>query len=191
MKRIAVFASGNGSNFEKITEATEQGRIPDCEVVLCVCDRPGAYVTQRATRHGVAVLEFRPRDFESKRDFERLIADRMDELDVDLVCLAGYMRIIGDELLNRYHGRIINLHPALLPAFPGAHSIRDAFEYGVKVFGITIHYVDETLDGGKIIAQKAIPYDGKDIAELEDMIHTEEHRLYPEVIARLLKNELN
>lgn len=191
MKRIAVFASGNGSNFEKITEAAKEGRIPDCEVVLCVCDRPGAYVTQRAARHGVPVLEFSPRDFESKRDFERLIADRMDELAVDLVCLAGYMRIIGDELLNRYHGRIINLHPALLPAFPGAHSIRDAFEYGVKVFGITIHYVDETLDGGKIIAQKAIPYDGKEIAELEDMIHTEEHRLYPEVIARLLKNELN
>ena len=112
----------------------------------------------------------------------------MDELGVDLVCLAGYMRIIGDELLTRYSGRIINLHPALLPAFPGAHSIRDAFEYGVKIYGITIHYVDETLDGGRIIAQRAIPYEGEDMTELEDMIHAEEHRLYPEIIARLLQN---
>ena len=189
MKRITVFASGNGSNFEEITKAAEEGRIPDCEVVLCVCDRPGAYVTQRAARHDVPVLEFRPKDFESKRDFERIIADRMDDLGVDLVCLAGYMRIIGDELLSRYQGRIINLHPALLPAFPGAHSIRDAFEYGVKVFGITIHYVDETLDGGKIIAQKAIPYNGDDIKELEDMIHAEEHRLYPEVIKQILRDK--
>ncbi len=188
MKRIAVFASGNGSNFEAIAEAVEQGRIPDCGIALCVCDRPGAFVTERAARHGIPVFEFRPKDFGCKRDFERLIADRLDELGVDLVCLAGYMRIIGDELLGRYNGRIINLHPALLPAFPGAHGIRDAFEYGVKVFGITIHYVDETLDGGKIIAQRAFPYTGNDIAELEKMIHAEEHRLYPEVIAELLDN---
>ncbi len=138
--------------------------------------------------HGVEIFAFRAQGFRNKLEFEKLIADRMDELGVDLVCLAGYMRIIGDELLTRYSGRIINLHPALLPAFPGAHSIRDAFEYGVKVYGITIHYVDETLDGGRIIAQRAIPYEGEDMTELEDMIHAEEHRLYPEIIARLLQN---
>ncbi len=190
MKKLAIFASGNGSNFEKIVEAVEQGAIPDSEVALCVCDRPGAYVTERATRHNIPVIEFRPRDFENKRDFEKMIADRMDVLHIDLVCLAGYMRIIGEELLNRYSGRIINLHPALLPAFPGAHSIRDAFEYGVKVFGVTIHYVDETLDGGKIIAQEAVPYDGDSIEELEALIHKTEHRLYPEVICSLLNAKI-
>ena len=160
MRKIAVFASGNGSNFENITVAAEQGRIPGCKVVLCVCDRPGAFVTERAARHGVEIFAFRAKDFANKLGFEKLIAS----------------------------GRIINLHPALLPAFPGAHSIRDAFEYGVKVYGITIHYVDETLDGGRIIAQRAIPYEGEDMTELEDMIHAEEHRLYPEIIARLLQN---
>lgn len=188
MKRIAIFASGNGSNFEAIAEAVEQGRIPDCEIALCVCDHPGAYVTERAIRHNVEVLEFKARDFSGKREYEKLIADRMDQLGVALVCLAGYMRIIGDELLSRYGGRIINLHPALLPAFPGANSIRDAFEYGVKVFGVTIHYVNETVDGGTIIAQEAVPYNGSDISELETLIHQTEHRLYPKVIASLLKS---
>jgi phosphoribosylglycinamide formyltransferase-1 len=115
-----------------------------------------------------------------------MIADRMDALGVELVCLAGYMRIIGDELLERYGGRIVNIHPALLPAFKGAHAIRDAFEYGVKVYGVTIHEVDNTLDGGRIISQVAVPYEGDDIEALEEMIHKAEHKLYVETINRIL-----
>ena len=101
MKKIAVFASGNGSNFEAVTAAARSGLIPGCEVALCVCDRPGAYVTGRAARLGVPVLEFSPRDFGSKRDFEKMIADELDRLGIALVCLAGYMRIVGKELLGR------------------------------------------------------------------------------------------
>lgn len=187
MKNIAVFASGSGSNFEAIAQACADGRL-DARIAVCVCDKPGAKVVERARRFGVPVLEFKPRDYASKRDFERMIADRLDAEGVELVCLAGYMRIVGEELLSRYGGRILNIHPALLPAFPGAHAIRDAFDYGVKVYGVTIHYIDETIDGGTIVSQAAVPYEGRDIDELESMIHATEHRLYVDTIAKILNN---
>ena len=186
MKKLAIFASGNGSNFEALAAACASGEI-EARVALCVCDKAGAYVIERAAKYGVETLVFNPKDFDSKAEFERMIADKMDELGVDLVCLAGYMRIIGDELLSRYGGRIINIHPSLLPAFVGAHAIQDAFEYGVKVYGVTIHYVDQTLDGGKIVAQVAVPYEGTDIDELEAMIHKAEHRLYVDTVNKLIK----
>lgn len=186
MRRLAVFASGSGSNFEAIAEGCRSGAIHDAEVVLCVCDKAGAYVLERAARFGVETLVFNPKEFATKRDFERMIADRMNSLGVELVCLAGYMRIIGDELLERYGGRIVNIHPALLPAFKGAHAIKDAFEYGVKVYGVTIHEVDNTLDGGRIISQVALPYEGDDIEALEEMIHKAEHKLYVETINRII-----
>ncbi|MBQ5931461.1 MAG: phosphoribosylglycinamide formyltransferase, partial [Tidjanibacter sp.] len=152
-----------------------------------VCDKAGAYVIERAAKYGVETLVFNPKAFGSKAEFERMIADKMDSLGIDLVCLAGYMRIIGEEMLSRYGGRIINIHPSLLPAFVGAHAIQDAFEYGVKVFGVTIHYVDQTLDGGKIVAQVAVPYEGSDIDELEAMIHKAEHQLYVDTVNKLIK----
>ena len=187
MKRLAVFVSGNGSNFEAIAEGCRSGAVVDAEVVLCVCDKAGAYALERAKKFGVPTLVFNPKELASKRDFERMIADRMDAESVDLVCLAGYMRIVGEELLERYGGKIINIHPALLPAFPGAHAIEDAFKYGVKVYGVTIHEVDATLDGGKIISQVAVPYEGDDIDELETMIHKAEHKLYVETINKINK----
>lgn len=189
--KIAIFASGSGSNFEAIVQAADHGEIPGCEIVLCVCDKPGARVIERAENHGIPTLVFSAKDYACKRDFEAMIADRLDSLEVDLVCLAGYMRIVGTELLTRYDGKIINIHPALLPSFPGAHAIRDAFEYGVKVTGVTIHYVNETVDGGRIIAQSAVTYDGNDIDELETLIHATEHKLYPQVIANFAKNKLS
>lgn len=185
MKRLAIFASGSGSNFEAIVEAWRAGELR-AEPAVCVCDVPGAGVIARANRLGVPVIVASPRDFPSKAAYEEFLADRLDELEISLVCLAGYMRLIGPALLGRYGGRIINIHPSLLPAFKGGHAIRDAFQYGVKVFGVTIHYVDETLDGGKIIAQEAFPYDGDDIARLETMIHAVEHKLYPLTINRLI-----
>ena len=115
------------------------------------------------------------------------IADRLDALGIDLVCLAGYMRIIGPTLLERYGGRIINIHPSLLPAFKGAHAVEDAVAYGVKVYGITIHWVDATLDGGRIIAQEAFPYEGNDPAEVHRIGQKIEHRLYTETIQKLLQ----
>lgn len=186
-KKIAVFASGSGSNFEAIVRAVEDGRIRNCEVALCFCDQPGAYVIKRAEEHKIPLLVAHPRDFGGdKRAFEGAVADILDEKGIELVCLAGYMRIVGETLLSRYEGRIINIHPALLPSFPGAHGIRDAFEYGVKVFGVTIHYVNAEVDGGKIIDQEAFHYDGNDIEELEAQIHQIEHKLYPRVIEKII-----
>ena len=185
MKRLAVFASGNGSNYEAIASACAQGRI-NAEVALMVCDKPGAYVIERASRFGTPTYVFSAKDFACKSDYERIIADKMDELGIDLVCLAGYMRIIGDELLSRYAGRIINTHPSLLPAFKGANAVEQAVEYGVKVFGITIHWVDESLDGGKIISQRAFDYDGNDPAEVHRIGQEIEHKLYVETIKRII-----
>ncbi|WP_300904940.1 phosphoribosylglycinamide formyltransferase [uncultured Alistipes sp.] len=186
MHRIAVFASGEGSNFEAIVSACERGEI-DARVALMVCDRPGARVAERAAAHGVEAFVFAPKEWASKADYEREIVRRLDAAGVELVCLAGYMRIVGDELLGAYGGRIANVHPSLLPAFRGAHAIEQALRYGVKVFGVTIHWVDATLDGGRIIAQRAFAYEGDDAAELERMVHRTEHPLYIETIQKLLK----
>ena len=188
-RRIAVFASGNGSNFEGIATACDTGEL-QAEVALMVCDRPGAPVVERAAAHGVESYVFAPRACASKADFERESVRRLDEAGVELVCLAGYMRIVGPTLLGAYEGRIINLHPSLLPSFRGAHAIEQALDYGVKVFGVTIHWVDATLDGGRIIAQRAFGYEGHDLEELEAMIHCVEHPLYIETIARLLDGGL-
>ena len=184
-KRIAVFASGDGSNFEAIVSACECGEL-DAEVVALVCDRPGVKVVARAENHNVDTFVFEPKSYDNKVDMETAIVDYLDGKCVDLVCLAGYMRIVGDTLLSRYDGRIINIHPSLLPAFPGARAVEQAMEYGVKVFGVTIHYVNQTIDGGRIIAQQAVAYDGADIDELMQQIHAAEHELYPRTIAHLL-----
>lgn len=186
MRRLAVFASGNGTNFEAIVSACERKELA-AEVVLLVCDKPGARVVERAVAHGVETFAFTPKAFASKADYEREIVCRLDAAGVDMVCLAGYMRIAGDVLLAAYGGRIINIHPSLLPAFRGAHAIEQAFESGVKVFGVTIHYVDATLDGGRIIAQRAFEYEGDDIEELEAKIHAVEYPLYIETIKHLLE----
>ena len=186
MKNLAIFASGSGTNFEAIAQACADGVI-DARVALMVCDKPGAAVVGRAERFGVESFVFTPRSYASKADYEKEIVSRLAAAKVDLVCLAGYMRIVGDVLLEAYGGRIINIHPALLPSFKGAHGIRDAFEYGVKVFGVTIHYVDATLDGGRVIAQRGFEYYGDDIDEVEARIHAIEHQLYPETINKLLK----
>ena len=183
--RIAVFASGNGSNFEALAKACDEGVI-DAEIVLCVTDKPGAFVVKRAENYNIPVIEFRPKDFNSKEDYEEMLVKRLQESKVELICLAGYMRIVGKTLLNSFRNKIINIHPSLLPAFPGVDAIGQALDYGVKIFGVTIHYVDETLDGGKIIAQAAIPYSGDNRDEIEPLIHRQEHILYVNTVKKLL-----
>lgn len=184
-KKIAIFASGSGTNFEAIAQACRQGRI-NAEVALCVCDHPGAYVTERAKRLDIPVLELRPKSYSSKAEYEKVILEELRKKDIEFIALAGYMRIIGDVLLNTFQGNIVNIHPSLLPAFPGVDAIGQALKYGVKVFGVTVHYVDQTLDGGKIISQAAIPYDGNDREELEAMVHAREHALYVSTLRSLL-----
>lgn len=184
--RLAVFASGEGTNFEAIARACADGTI-DAEVVLMVCDKPGAPVVGKALSMGIRSFVFSPKAYASKADYEAEIVRKLDAESVELVCLAGYMRIISDVLLKAYDGRIINIHPSLLPAFRGAHAVEQAVEYGVKVYGITIHYVNSELDGGRIIAQKAFEYDGNDPAEVHRIGQKIEHQLYINTINKLLR----
>ena len=186
MKKLAVFASGSGTNFEAIAAACASGEIP-AELALMVCDKPGAAVVARAERYGVRSFVFNPKSYACKADFEKEIVALMDSVGIDLVCLAGYMRIVGPTLLEAYEGRMINIHPALLPAFKGAHAVEDAVSYGVKVYGITIHWVSAELDGGKIISQKAFEYEGSDPAEVHRLGQVIEHRLYVDTINKLIK----
>lgn len=186
--KIAIFASGYGSNFEAIANAALAGELPT-EVVLLVCDKPQARVVEVAQEKGIPSFVFTAKDYASKQEYELQIVERCREAGVELICLAGYMRIVGETLLSAYEGSIINLHPSLLPSFKGARAIEQAMEYGVKVFGATIHYVDSSLDGGKIIAQRAVEYDGDSLEELTAKIHAIEHELYIQTIKQLLNKK--
>jgi phosphoribosylglycinamide formyltransferase-1 len=185
LKTIAVFASGTGTNFVAIAKACASGVI-NARVALMVCDKPGAPVIERAREFGIETFVFSPKSYASKADYEAEIVKLLDAQNVDLVCLAGYMRIVGDTLLQAYEGKIINIHPSLLPAFRGAHAVEQAVAYGVKVYGITIHWVNADLDGGKIIAQRAFPYEGTDPEEVHRIGQKIEHELYVETINKLL-----
>jgi phosphoribosylglycinamide formyltransferase-1 len=181
MKRIAVFASGNGSNFASIVEACKTKKI-DASVILLVCDKPNAYVRVRAAGCFVPCFVFDPKKYADKTTYETEIVALLRDKKIDLVCLAGYMRIVGATLLNEYGGRILNIHPSLLPAFKGAHAIDDAWQFGAKVFGATVHLIDHTVDGGTIVAQRAFEYYDNSRKELEAKIHSTEHALYTDAI---------
>jgi len=189
MTNIAVFASGNGTNFECIVDAIEKGNIKDCVLKVLIVDRAKAYVIERAKNHNIKYVYVNVKKFKSREEYDSHIVDILKEYNIDLICLAGYMKIITDKLLNAYPNKIINIHPALLPSFKGAHGIKDAFDYGCKVFGVTIHYVTSELDGGKIITQKAFEYYGNDLNELETKVHEVEHELYPFTINKLIKEK--
>ncbi|MBQ3209645.1 MAG: phosphoribosylglycinamide formyltransferase [Alistipes sp.] len=186
MHRIAVFASGKGTNFEAIAAACSSKEL-DARVVLLVCDKPQAEVVAKAARLGIECFAFSAKEYSSKEEYEQKIVELLDSKGVELVCLAGYMRIVGSVLLDAYGGRIINIHPSLLPAFAGARAVEQAIEYGVKVFGITIHWVDSTLDGGKIIAQRAFEYEGSDAEQVHRIGQQIEHKMYVETIKKILK----
>ncbi|TPG70716.1 phosphoribosylglycinamide formyltransferase [Brevibacillus laterosporus] len=186
--RIAVFASGSGSNFETIVQATQDGRLPSLEVALLVCDQAKAYAIERAERLGIPVFLFSAKEYSSKDAFEQEILAQLKHLKIDFIVLAGYMRLIGNVLLTGYQGRMINLHPSLLPAFPGKNAIRQAWEYGVKVMGVTVHYVDEGMDTGPIIDQEVVFVHEKDTKEsLEQKIHAVEHQLLIRVLQHISK----
>ena len=186
MKKIAVFASGFGSNFQAIIEAVKQN-VLDVEIALLVSDKPGCKAIERAENNGIQVFAFSAKDYTDKEAYETVILQKLQDLGVEYIVLAGYMRYIGKVLLENFPMRIINLHPALLPSFPGAHGISDAFQHGVKVFGITIHYVDEGVDTGKIIDQFAFhANDGATLEDVERQIHQLEHTYYPVTINKVI-----
>lgn len=187
---LAIFASGNGSNFEAIVNGVNNGVINNVTVKILIVDHKDAYVIERAKRLNIKYEVVLLKDFSSKEEYEKHILTILKKEQINYIALAGYMKIITSTLLDAYPSRIINIHPALLPSFKGAHGILDAFNYGCKVFGVTIHYVSSELDGGQIIAQRAFEYYGSDIEELESKIHEVEHELYPKVINRIAKERL-
>ncbi|HVQ77704.1 MAG TPA: phosphoribosylglycinamide formyltransferase [Candidatus Binatia bacterium] len=187
---VGVLASGRGSNFEAIVRASESGQVP-ARVVVLVSDRPDARALDVARRHGIETVVVERRDHPSLEAHDKAVAGALDRRQVALVCLAGYMRILSADLVRHFHGRLLNIHPSLLPAFPGLHAQRQAIEHGVRVAGATVHFVDEGLDSGPIVLQAAVPVRSGDTeAALAQRILAEEHRLYPEAIRLFAEGRL-
>lgn len=186
MKKLAVFASGNGSNFQAIIDAVESGEL-EAEICLLVCDKPNAYAVERAKKHSIDVFTFVAKDYESKVAYEQDILKQLQLYGVEFIALAGYMRLIGETLLSAYKQRIVNIHPSLLPSFPGKDAIGQAFDAKVKITGVTIHFVDEGMDTGPIIAQEAVYVDEDETNEsLTKKIQVVEHKLYTETLKKII-----
>ncbi|MCL1924644.1 MAG: phosphoribosylglycinamide formyltransferase [Defluviitaleaceae bacterium] len=177
MKKLCVFASGSGSNFEAIAR--------EIHVSLLVCDKPKAAVIERAKR--LKIPFFLVNTKKPREDYEADIIKKLNEHGIQFIALAGYMRLIGETLLNAFENKIVNIHPSLLPSFAGKDGIKQAFDYGVKITGITVHYVDSGIDTGKIIEQAAVEVTNEDTLEtLSEKIHKEEHKLYSKVLKNIL-----
>jgi phosphoribosylglycinamide formyltransferase 1 len=187
---MGVLASGRGSNFQSILDEIEKGRLRS-EVRILITDNPGAYAIDRAKKNGIEALVIRPKEFSTKDDFYRTVTDELKKRNVELVVLAGFMRIVGAPLINAFPNRIMNIHPALLPSFPGLHAQKQAVDYGVKFSGCTVHFVDMGMDTGPIIIQAAVPVYESDTEEtLSERILKLEHRIYPEAIRLFSENRL-
>ncbi len=188
--RLAVFVSGNGSNLEAILNDVESEAIPG-EVVIVISNVEDAYALVRARNHNVEARFVDPKAFPARADYDRELVRILQEKQVDLVVLAGYMLLVGQEILGAFPLRVVNLHPALLPSFPGTHGAADALAYGVKVTGVTVHFVDAGLDTGPVIMQEAVAIrDDDDLDSLLTRIHEVEHRLYPEAIRYFCEGRL-
>ncbi|PZR07036.1 MAG: phosphoribosylglycinamide formyltransferase [Archangium gephyra] len=190
MMRVAVLASGSGSNFQALVDAINVAGSA-ARVELLVCNVPGAKVIERAQQAGVEVVVIDHKTFTSRDDFDRAVAAAINERKIELVALAGYMRLVTPTFLAAFPGRVINIHPALLPSFPGLHAVRQAIEKGVRVTGVTVHFVDEGTDTGPIIAQAAVPvFATDDEASLATRVHAEEHKLYPRVVQAIARGQV-
>jgi phosphoribosylglycinamide formyltransferase-1 len=180
--RIGVLASGRGSNFEAIVRAIASGAVPATLSVL-ITDRPEAGARCIARAHGIESLCIDPREHPGREAHEKTVITALDDREVGLVCLAGYMRLLSGSFVKHFEGRLLNIHPSLLPAFPGLHAQRQALEHGVRVAGATVHFVDEGMDTGPIVLQSAVAVAAGDTEEtLSARILAEEHRIYPEAI---------
>ncbi len=184
---FAVFASGSGSNLQRFIDVTQAGGFP-AALALVVSDRPECYAVARAEQAHIPVFAFNPKSYPDKAAYEQAILRELQARRVGWIVLAGYMRLIGPTLLEPYPGRIVNIHPALLPAFPGKDAVGQALRAGAVVTGVTVHFVDEGIDTGPAIAQMRVPILPNDTAEtLAERIHAIEHRLYPAVVADLIR----
>ncbi len=190
MLKISVLASGRGSNFQSIIDAVKSGRL-NAVISLLITDNPEAFAIQRAGDNGISHLVLQPKQFGSKDGYYQSIADELKKRGVDLVVLAGFMRIIGKPLIDAFPNRIMNIHPALLPSFPGLHGQKQACDYGVKISGCTVHFVDAGMDTGPVIIQAAVPVRDDDTEEtLSERILKFEHKIYPEAIRLFAEGRL-
>jgi len=187
---VGILASGSGTNMEAIAQAINDGDVP-ARIAVVVSDNPDAFALERARRRGIPITVVLLSDYPDRASYDRAVTAALRDAGVDLVVLAGYMKMAGKELVEEFRGRMMNIHPALLPSFPGTHSVRDALEYGVKVSGVTVHFVDEGLDTGPVIAQEAVPLEeGDDAESLHNRIHLAEYRVYPRAIRLFAEGRL-
>jgi len=187
MIRIAVLASGSGTNLQALIDTPDLG----AEIVIVVSDRPESEALRRAERAGITTSVVPWRASGSRAEFSGAIRGEVERFEIDAVVLAGFMRILGPEMIRGYRNRIVNIHPSLLPAFPGANAVAQALEHGVKVTGVTVHFVDEEVDHGPIIAQRAVRVLADDDPEsLHARIRVEEHHLYPLVVQALARGDI-
>lgn len=190
MIRIAVLVSGRGSNLQAIIDSIENKNL-HAQISVVISDIADAYALVRARTHGINAIHIDPKKFTTKEAYETEILRVFATHNVQLVLLAGYMKILGKTLLTAYKGRILNIHPALLPSFPGLHAQEQAFKHGVKVAGCTVHFVDEELDGGPIILQKCVEVKEEDTVQtLAERILEQEHKIYPEAVKLFVENKL-
>jgi phosphoribosylglycinamide formyltransferase 1 len=188
-KRIGVLLSGRGSNFEALADSVAAGRIPDAEISMVISNREDAPGLRRATERRIPARVIPSKGVE-REAYDRLVVAALNEARVDLVCLAGFMRLLSPYFVAAFRGRILNIHPSLLPSFPGLESQRQALDYGVKFTGCTVHFVDENLDAGPIIKQAIVPIEPGDTEEtLAARILSEEHRIYTEAVRLVLSGK--
>ncbi|MDD5109484.1 MAG: phosphoribosylglycinamide formyltransferase [Candidatus Omnitrophica bacterium] len=187
---LAIFASGNGSNFSAIVKAIKQNKIK-IRMTILVCDRPEAFVIKRAQKAKIPIILVNRQDFSSRADFEGAIIQRLRSYKINLIVLAGFMRILSAFFVKRYHNRIMNIHPSLLPDFKGAQAIKDVLNHKVAMTGVTVHFIDEEVDSGPIILQQKIKIKKQDtLVSLEKRVHAVEHELYPEAIKLFIDGKI-
>jgi len=188
-KRIGVLLSGRGSNFEALADSVVSGKIPNAEIALVLSNREAAAGIERAKSRGLATRVIPSRGLE-REAYDRLVVSALNETRVDLICLAGYMRLLSPYFVAAFPQKILNIHPSLLPSFPGLEAQRQALDYGVKFAGCTVHFVDENLDAGPIILQSVVPVEDRDTEEtLSARILKEEHRIYSEAVKLVLEGK--
>jgi len=188
-KRIGVLLSGRGSNFEALADSISAGRIPNAEIAIVVSNREGAPGIDRAQARGLATRVIPSKGLE-REPYDRQVVAALHEANVDLVCLAGYMRLLSPHFVAAFPQRILNIHPSLLPSFPGLESQKQALDYGVRFAGCTVHFVDENLDAGPIVLQAVVPVEDNDTEDtLSARILKEEHRIYSEAVRIVLEGK--
>ncbi|MEE8044377.1 MAG: phosphoribosylglycinamide formyltransferase [Thermodesulfobacteriota bacterium] len=185
--RVAVFASGSGTNLQAIIDAD----IQTIEIAVVFTNNPDAYAIERAKKHNIQVEIIDHKNYKTREEYEKHIIDVLDPYKLNLIVLAGFMRILSTVFVRAYKNKIVNIHPALLPSFPGINAVRQALEYGVKYTGVTVHFVDEGVDTGPIILQSVVEIEDEDTEDtLLEKIHEVEHRIYPKAIELISSGEI-